>query len=169
MQLASLMLYLIVGRSRPDMGAPLRKWHASIIISEDLSEAQLKESDDLKSMELSLRSSAGATDQIFAVTNGWILPLWGIMHCEALQIFTKGMRGEKGARVREGALGLGLLLGAATFAYGRRRGCKKAEILAIKDDGAPQACACILWASVAQLSSCFEWCRLTMSPHRPWH
>ena len=59
-----------------------------------------------------------------------------IMHCETLQVFTRGMRGDEGDRIRGGALGLGLMIGCATFAYGVRKGCKKAEILAIKDDGA---------------------------------
>jgi hypothetical protein len=63
------------------------------------------------------------------------------MHCETLQVFTKGMRGAEGDRIRGGALGLGLMIGCATFAYGMRKGCTKAEILAIKDDGAcPAPC-----------------------------
>lgn len=36
--------------------------------------------------------------------------------------------------MRGGTLGLGLLLGGATFAYGHARGCRTAEILAINDD-----------------------------------
>lgn len=63
------------------------------------------------------------------------------MHCEALQVFTKGMRGSEGERIRGGALGLGLLLGVATFAYAHRRGCRKAEILAIDDYGENSALA----------------------------
>ena len=73
-----------------------------------------------------------------ASTTGWILPFVRIMHCEALQIFTRGVRGTEGERLRGGALGLGLLLGCATFAYGLQKGCRKAEILAINDDGAQQ-------------------------------
>jgi hypothetical protein len=38
--------------------------------------------------------------------------------------------------VRGGILGLGLLMGGAVFSYGRTCGCHKAEILAIRDDGA---------------------------------
>ena len=45
------------------------------------------------------------------------------------------LKGEEGQRIRGGALGLGLLLGGATFAYGSSCGCQKAEILAINDDG----------------------------------
>lgn len=37
--------------------------------------------------------------------------------------------------MRGGALGLGLLLGAMVFAFGNAAGCRKAEILAINDDG----------------------------------
>lgn len=48
------------------------------------------------------------------------------------------MKGEAGQRVRGGALGLGLLLGGATFSYGLSQGCSKAEILAINDDGGCQ-------------------------------
>lgn len=33
------------------------------------------------------------------------------------------------------ALGLGVFLGVATFAFGHERGCQTAEILAINDDG----------------------------------
>lgn len=57
------------------------------------------------------------------------------MHCDALQIFTQGQKGDQGARTRGGILGLGLLIGGATFAFGREAGCSKAEILAINDDG----------------------------------
>ena len=35
------------------------------------------------------------------------------MHCDTLQIFTQGQKGEQGARVRGGILGLGLLIGGA--------------------------------------------------------
>ena len=45
------------------------------------------------------------------------------------------MKGERGDRIRGGALGLGLLMGGAVFSHGLRRGCEKAEILAINDDG----------------------------------
>jgi hypothetical protein len=45
------------------------------------------------------------------------------------------MKGEAGDRIRKNPLGLGLLLGGAVFSYGRSCGCKKAEILAINDDG----------------------------------
>jgi hypothetical protein len=58
------------------------------------------------------------------------------MHCETLQVFTKGMRGAEGERVRRGALGLGMPLGVATMAYARSKGCHTAEILAINDYGA---------------------------------
>jgi hypothetical protein len=43
--------------------------------------------------------------------------------------------GVEADRVKGGPLGLGLLIGAATFAYGYASGCRKAEILAINDDG----------------------------------
>lgn len=45
------------------------------------------------------------------------------------------VRGSEGERLRGGVLGLGLLMGAAVFSFGHNMGCKKAEILAIKDDG----------------------------------
>ena len=88
----------------------------------------------------SVCACAARTDTIIAWTSGWIWPLVNIMHCESLQVFTHHMRGTEGARVRGGALGLGLLVGAATFAFGWRKGCRKAEILAINDDGA--ICVC---------------------------
>ncbi|KAG2430833.1 hypothetical protein HXX76_009807 [Chlamydomonas incerta] len=72
--------------------------------------------------------------RVLGVTTGFVAPLLGIMHCDTLQIFTKGLKGGDGQRVRGGALGLGLLLGGATFAYGHARGCRTAEILAINDD-----------------------------------
>ena len=43
--------------------------------------------------------------------------------------------GEEGERIRGGVLGLGLLLGAGVFAHAAACGCRKAEILAINDDG----------------------------------
>jgi hypothetical protein len=73
---------------------------------------------------------------ILAVTTGFVAPLVGLMHCDTLQIFTQGKKGEQGMRVRGGILGLGLLIGGATFAHGLSRGCRKAEILAINDDDA---------------------------------
>lgn len=78
---------------------------------------------------------ADADDQIVAVTNGWVDPILKYMHCEALQVFTRGMTGERGERLRGGPQGLGLYVGLATFAYGHSKGCTRAEILAINDDG----------------------------------
>ena len=72
--------------------------------------------------------------KILGITNGFVAPLLGLMHCDTLQVFTRGLSGDVGQRVRGGPLGLGLLLGGATFAYGHSRGCSKAEILAINDD-----------------------------------
>lgn len=46
-------------------------------------------------------------------------------------MFTKGLGGDEGNQIRGGPFGLGLLLGGATFAFGRRCGCSRAEILAI--------------------------------------
>lgn len=73
-------------------------------------------------------------NQVLAVTTGFVAPFLGLMHCDTLQIFTRNRRGEQGERVRGGVLGLGLLVGGATFAYGWEQGCRKAEILAINDD-----------------------------------
>lgn len=77
--------------------------------------------------------------KIWAVTSGFVVPPLKFMHCDTLQIFTKGVRGDEGDRVRGGPLGLGLLLGAATFSWGYERGCRKAEILAINDDDSTHA------------------------------
>uniref|UniRef100_A0A7S3QNX9 Uncharacterized protein n=2 Tax=Dunaliella tertiolecta TaxID=3047 RepID=A0A7S3QNX9_DUNTE len=74
--------------------------------------------------------------RILALTTGFVAPLFGLMHCDTLQVFTRGMKGSEGERVRGGVLGLGLLVGGATFSYGYSCGCKKAEILAINDDDA---------------------------------
>jgi len=65
------------------------------------------------------------------VTNGWVDPLFRYMHCETLRTFP----GDADARSRGGLLGLALLVGCATFAYAAQRGCTRAEILAIRDDG----------------------------------
>jgi hypothetical protein len=61
-----------------------------------------------------------------------------VMHCETLQVYTKGMHGAEGNRLRRGPLGLGMPLGVATLAYARSKGCHTAEILAINDYGALQ-------------------------------
>lgn len=74
------------------------------------------------------------TGKVLGMTNGFVAPLFGLMHCDTLQVFTRGLSGDVGQRVRGGPLGLGLLLGGATFSYGHSRGCSKAEILAINDD-----------------------------------
>lgn len=71
---------------------------------------------------------------IVGLTTGFVAPAFGLMHCDTLQVFTRGRRGEDGQRVRGGLLGLGLLLGGATFSFGLAKGCRKAEILAINDD-----------------------------------
>lgn len=72
---------------------------------------------------------------MLGVSEGFVAPWFGLMHCDTLQIFTRGARGEEGEKTRGGVLGLGLLLGGAVFAHGLEKGCKKAEILAINDDG----------------------------------
>ncbi|KAG1674713.1 hypothetical protein FOA52_013548 [Chlamydomonas sp. UWO 241] len=85
-------------------------------------------------------SSGGGDGKLLAVTNGFVVPPpFGLMHCDTLQVFTKGLKGEQGQRVRGGVLGLGLLLGGATFAHGHACGCTTAEILAINDDDATHA------------------------------
>lgn len=83
----------------------------------------------------------GGPGRVLAVTSGFLVPPLRLMHCDTLQVFTRGLRGEEGSRARGGVLGLGLLMGAATFAFGRAAGCTKAEILAI--NGGLCACFCI--------------------------
>ncbi|KAK9904887.1 hypothetical protein WJX75_004873 [Coccomyxa subellipsoidea] len=73
---------------------------------------------------------------VLAVSSGFTVPAMGLMHCDSLQIFTRGVRGSEGERLRGGVLGLGLLMGGAVFSFGHSVGCTKAEILAIKDDDA---------------------------------
>ncbi|PSC70810.1 Viral IAP-associated factor [Micractinium conductrix] len=82
-------------------------------------------------------AGVGGAGRVLAVTSGFLVPPpLGLMHCDMLQVFTKNQRGDEGARTRGGVLGLGLLMGAATFAFGVAAGCTKAEILAINDDEA---------------------------------
>ena len=82
-------------------------------------------------------SSADSFDEvkgrIVAVTDGFVAPWFGLMHCDTLQVLIRDLKGDEGQRIR-GTLGLGLLLGGATFSYGLSCGCTKAEILAINDD-----------------------------------
>lgn len=87
------------------------------------------------SMPWSLLCYTDKDDRIVAATNGWVDPILKYMHCEALQVFTRGLKGDEGDRLRGGPRGLGLYVGVATFAYARSKGCKRAEILAINDDG----------------------------------
>lgn len=96
-------------------------------------------------------AGVGGRGCVLAVTSGFLVPPpLGLMHCDTLQVFTKGQSGEEGGRTRGGVLGLGLLMGAATFAFGLARGCRKAEILAINGepaggwDGCPMRVACYL-------------------------
>ncbi|GAX79491.1 hypothetical protein CEUSTIGMA_g6932.t1 [Chlamydomonas eustigma] len=78
-----------------------------------------------------------SSKKVLAVTTGFVLPPpFALMHCDTLQVFTSGMKGDDGQRVRGGVLGLGLLLGGAVFSYGKSCGASKAEILAINDDDA---------------------------------
>lgn len=74
--------------------------------------------------------------RVMAVSSGFTVPAMGLMHCDSLEIFTRGLKGLEGERLRGGALGLGLLMGGAVFSFGHSCGCRKAEILAIKDDDA---------------------------------
>jgi len=86
-----------------------------------------------------LRRTAGdASGAILGLTTGFVAPLFGLMHCDTLQIFNSRMQRGSATRRRAwgSARGLGLLLGGATFAHGREAGCRKAEILAINDDDA---------------------------------
>ena len=78
---------------------------------------------------------AAEDDRIIAATNGWVDPILKYMHCEALQVFTRGLKGTEGERLRGGHRGLGLYVGVATFAFAHSKGCTRAEILAINDDG----------------------------------
>ncbi len=90
------------------------------------------------SAELAAEEAAagvGGPGRVLAVTSGFLVPPLRLMHCDTLQVFTRGLRGEEGARARGGVLGLGLLMGAATLAFGRAAGCTKAEILAINGEG----------------------------------
>ncbi|KAI3430689.1 hypothetical protein D9Q98_005278 [Chlorella vulgaris] len=80
-------------------------------------------------------AGVGGSGRVLAVTSGFVVPQpVGLMHCDTLQVFTKGQTGEEGGRTRGGVMGLGLLMGAATFAHGVACGCRTAEILAINDD-----------------------------------
>ena len=45
------------------------------------------------------------------------------------------LKGERGAKAKRNIVGLGLIVALASFAYGREAGCRKAEMLAINDDG----------------------------------
>jgi hypothetical protein len=89
-------------------------------------------------------AGVGGAGRVLAVTSGFVVPPpLALMHCDTLQVFTKGQRGDEGARTRGGVLGLGLLLGAATFAHGRACGCRKAEILAIDGARAGEGLICV--------------------------
>jgi hypothetical protein len=92
--------------------------------------------DSVLHMLSCLHALAEVDDRIIAVTNGWVDPVLKYMHCEALQVFTRGLKGDEGDRLRGGPRGLGLYVGVATFAFAHSKGCKRAEILAINDDGA---------------------------------
>lgn len=71
-------------------------------------------------------------------------------------------KGPDGERVRGGILGLGLLMGGAVFSYGRSCRCHKAEILAIRDEGALAACLALCLARLLTgVSLCF---RMTCTP-----
>ncbi|KAF6257929.1 hypothetical protein COO60DRAFT_1168838 [Scenedesmus sp. NREL 46B-D3] len=78
----------------------------------------------------------GENGPILGATAGFVAPAFGLMHCDTLQVFTRGMKGAAGDRIRKNPLGLGLLLGGAVFSHGRSCSCRKAEILAINDDDA---------------------------------
>ncbi|KAK9838153.1 hypothetical protein WJX81_004628 [Elliptochloris bilobata] len=78
----------------------------------------------------------GVLGVVLAVSSGFTVPAMGLMHCDSLEIFTRGRKGPDGERVRGGILGLGLLMGGAVFSFGRSCRCHRAEILAIRDDDA---------------------------------
>lgn len=75
-----------------------------------------------------------------------------LQHAErSVHVPSCSLKGEAGLRIRKNALGLGLLLGGAVFSYGKSCGCKKAEILAINDDGE-------FWIGLQQpLQLCMPW------------
>jgi hypothetical protein len=100
-----------------------------------------------KNIDLSLKTigpfyrivcrDTSSPDTILAMTNGFLMTPLRLMHCDTLQIFTRGIQTDTARQAQATSfLGLGLLLGGATFAYGLSCGCTKAEILAINDDDA---------------------------------
>ncbi|KAI8470206.1 MAG: hypothetical protein J3K34DRAFT_510837, partial [Monoraphidium minutum] len=83
------------------------------------------------------RAPGGEEGRVLGVTTGFVAPPFGLVHCDTMQIFTRGLKGEEGERIRGGAgLAVGLLLGGAMLAHAWGAGCRKAEILAINDDDA---------------------------------
>eukprot|EP00803_Ostreobium_quekettii_P000501 evm.model.scf_2159.1 EVM.evm.TU.scf_2159.1 scf_2159:12915-14681(-) len=68
---------------------------------------------------------------ILGYTNGFVLPWMQYMHCDTLQVF-KGK--EKTDLAAIGPLSVALMLGAATFCFGVENGCKRAEILSVRDN-----------------------------------
>ena len=45
---------------------------------------------------------ADEDDRIIAATNGWVDPILKYMRCEARQVFTRGLKGTEGERLRGG-------------------------------------------------------------------
>ena len=116
-------------------------------------------------------SSSEGEGRVLAVTSGFVVPppLGGLMHCDMLQVFTRGQRGQEGERTRGGVLGLGLLIGAATFAHGMACGCTKAEILAInggwaaRRSGPVDPLACLQRCFPSAATCAYTW----PAPHAP--
>ncbi len=75
-----------------------------------------------------MRSHSDGT--IIAKTSGFAAPAFGLIHCDMLQISKLSASGGEG-----GMMGTGVLLGTSVLAHGWSIGCRKAEILAINDDG----------------------------------
>ncbi|KAL0028447.1 hypothetical protein WJX77_007127 [Trebouxia sp. C0004] len=76
-----------------------------------------------------------AAGPILATTNGFVLPLLKLMHCDTMQVFTPRLAEADRERIRGGTFfGLSLLIAAAVMSHGHECGCVKAEMLAINDD-----------------------------------
>ncbi|DBB07900.1 hypothetical protein WJX82_003406 [Trebouxia sp. C0006] len=76
-----------------------------------------------------------AAGPILAKTNGFVLPLLKLMHCDTMQVFTPRLAEADRERIRGGSFfGLSLLIVAAIMSHGHECGCVKAEMLAINDD-----------------------------------
>ncbi|KAK3238355.1 hypothetical protein CYMTET_51630 [Cymbomonas tetramitiformis] len=71
---------------------------------------------------------------VIGLGTGFYAPWFGILHFDELRIYNSRLKMLPSGSKARSTFGVGILLGGAAVSYGYEIGCRKAELLAIKDN-----------------------------------